>query len=293
MKHPLIRFTLAAVCALPFTTVLAQQAPPTTTPPTNQAQGQVPTAVLASKLIGKDVTNASGQNLGEVQDLAVDMRSKMVRYVMIDAQNRMFAYPMSALRWSADGSKVLINATEQQLERAPRIDREPRGNAAGDAAYWGQVGDYWRDMDRRKVAQAATPATPQTARDTQMVWASKLVGWNVQARDGSNSIGEVEDLVIDPRNGTVKFAAVDFNDKIGGNDAKLFDDQLHPLPLNALETREGGDDLVLNVDRSRLQAAQGFDDDRFDSRLNDSAFIDQAARYADGLTSGGAATGQR
>lgn len=280
MNRQLTRLTLAIACALPFAAAQAQPAPST-----KSTQVQAPAAVLASKLIGKKVTNAAGQDLGEVQDLAVDLRGNKVHYALLDAQNRRFAYPLAALRWSADGNKVLINATEQQLEKAPRMNLDKRGIQAGDTAYWNEAYDYWRVVDRDTASKVGA--------NTQMVWASKLIGWNVQASNGKDSIGEVEDLVIDPRSGAVKFAAVDFNDKIGGKDAGMFDDRLHPLPLDAFATREGGDDLVLEVDRSKLQPSQGFDDDKFDSRLSDSAFIDKAARYADGLTPAAKTTGQR
>lgn len=272
MKRNLITCAIAAAFALPVVAADAQKAQQQKPAAATAAQ---PAAILASDLIGKKVVNSQGQDLGEVQDLAVDLRNNRVAYAMLDAQNKMFAYPLRQLKLSGDGDRIVLNVSEERLEQAPGMDRSRRGDrVAGDDAYWRDADRYWRSGERAAQEQAAP----------RLVWGSKLVGWNVHTRDNTDSIGEVKDLVIDPNTGAVKFAAVDFNDKIGGRDAAALADRLQPLPLDAFATREGGDDLVLAVDRAKLQAAHGFDEDRLDERMTDRAFIDKAARYADALT---------
>ncbi len=282
MKRNLISMTIAAAFALP--TALAQQQA-AQQPQAAARQGQQPVAILASKLIGKDVVNSRGEGLGEVRDLAVDLANNRVHYAMLDMQGKMFAYPMRTLRWTEGRDDVLLNVPEDRIERAPgmersmwdRLTKQPPSGADSDR-YWRDADAYWRDG-------ATVKAQPR--QNMRLVWGSKLIGWNVHNQANTDSIGEVKDFVVDPRDGSVKFVAVDFNDKIGGTDAAAFDDRVHPVPLDALATREGKDDLVLKADRAKLQVTQGFDEDRLDNMVGDKAAIDKAARYSDGLMPAG------
>ena len=185
--------------------------------------------------------------------------------------------------------------SEQVLERAPGMPRSTyeartrgmsvHGVPAGDdyTAYWNDVAAFWRE--HRAIDVQPRPGM-------QLVWGSKLLGWNVQDRNG-RMIGEIQELVIDPRDGAVRFAAVDFNERLGDREGKPWNEMLHPLPLDAFEARGGLDNLVMNTGRDQLQPARSFTEDELKQGLRDQAFIEQAARYADQLTPTVAAAGAR
>lgn len=324
MRQTLIRTAVAAALVAPLATFAQQPATPATAA---QARSQTmqPMAILASEMIGKDVVNSRGEDLGEVRDLVIDINNNRVHYAMLDLQGKHFAYPMRALGFTADKSDVVLNVSEERLERAPGLDERlwkgrDRQATITNSDYerdWDATDKYWRDDERAAGGSAAgttgttggatgtagstTGATGTTGptvtakprRDMQLVWASKLLGWNVHNQANNDSIGEIKEIVVRPSDGKVHFVAVEFNEKVGGADKALWDDRLHPLPLDAFATREGQDDLVLTADRSKLQAAQGLDEDQLEDRLADPGFIEKAAQYADQVTPAGAAGAQK
>lgn len=91
--------------------------------------------------------------------------------------------------------------------------------------------------------------------------ASSIIGTRVVDAKGEN-LGEVKEIVIDPRSGRVAYAVVSFGGFLGMG-TKLF-----AIPFGALEYKITESDLVqseyvLNISRERLQAAPGFDPDNW------------------------------
>jgi len=97
-----------------------------------------------------------------------------------------------------------------------------------------------------------------------VVLASKIIGDNVYNRQYEN-LGRIHELVIDAKEGCIAYAVLSFGGFMGmGN--KLF-----AIPWKAfefakpqhslLEIAEPGDKLMLNVDKEKLKAAPGFDQD--------------------------------
>ena len=87
--------------------------------------------------------------------------------------------------------------------------------------------------------------------------ASTIIGTRVvDAKD--KHLGDIKEIVIDPRSGRVAYAVVSFGGFLGMG-SKLF-----AIPFSAFEYKITESDLVdseyvLNVARERLQAAPGFD----------------------------------
>ncbi len=86
-------------------------------------------AVLASQLIQFNLVNNSGQNIGSVKDIVVNMQDAKVAYVAIDFTNvlgtgeKMFAIPYSDIWYSLGKQTVTIyNINQQALEKNPGID---------------------------------------------------------------------------------------------------------------------------------------------------------------------------
>ena len=97
-----------------------------------------------------------------------------------------------------------------------------------------------------------------TSRDTAemygVVSASRIIGEPVVNRQNEN-LGEIHELVIDAKNGRLAYAVLSFGGFLGlGN--KLF-----ALPWKALEFANTENKLILNVDKEKLKAAPGFDQD--------------------------------
>jgi sporulation protein YlmC with PRC-barrel domain len=84
----------------------------------------------ASDIIGKDVRNPQDEDLGKVQDLIVSLGSGTVPYAVISHGGALgigrtkTAVPLSALQCSADGKKVILSATKDELKAASKTAPE-------------------------------------------------------------------------------------------------------------------------------------------------------------------------
>jgi sporulation protein YlmC with PRC-barrel domain len=281
-----------------------ERAGPQAQPRGAQPAQQAAQAIKGSDLIGRDVKNASGKNLGEIQDLVIDINNNRVHYAVLDAQNKYFAYPMRVFQTAPGQDHLVLNVSEDRLEKAPGMDRNAWKQGRGwNTEYQRSADSYWERETRAapgtagdvpprgdQPARSDTRARSDTARtDTgptvkvegapqmNLVLASKLIGKDIEDRQGKN-IGEIDDLVIDASSGRVYFAAVDF-------DSGFMKGGLHPAPLSAFSFREGkvGEKLVLNADKNQLKAERSFDENQLDQKLADRNFLQQTSAYADSL----------
>ncbi len=105
------------------------------------------------------------------------------------------------------------------------------------------------------------------------VKASSIIGTHVVNRLG-DGLGDIKEVVIDPRTGRVAYAVVSFGGflSMGG---KLF-----AIPFSALEYNVTKSDYVLDVSKERLEAAPGFDKDHWPS-MADEKWNRDVYRYYD------------
>lgn len=85
---------------------------------------QSPYVFRASDLIGRDVVNAAGTALGDIDDLVLWRGDKSVQAVLaiggvLGVGERLVAVPYGDLRVSADGDQLFINATDAELKARP------------------------------------------------------------------------------------------------------------------------------------------------------------------------------
>ena len=94
------------------------------------------------------------------------------------------------------------------------------------------------------------------------VKASSIIGTNVVSRNG-DSLGDIKEVVIDPRTGRVAYAVVAFGGFLSMGE-KLF-----AIPFSALEYNVTKSDYVLDVSKEKLEAAPGFDKDHWPSMADE------------------------
>ena len=90
------------------------------------------------------------------------------------------------------------------------------------------------------------------------VRASSIIGTNVCNPDG-DSLGDIKEVVIDPRTGKVAYAVVSFGGFL------TMGEKLFAIPFSAFEYSESKNEYVLDVSKERLEAAPGFDPDNWPS----------------------------
>lgn len=82
--------------------------------------------------------------------------------------------------------------------------------------------------------------------------ANRIIGTHVRNPQGQD-LGEIEDLVVDTASGKVRYAVLSFGGFLD------IGDKLFAFPLSEFSRSAQGGELVLDVDRQRLQSMPGFD----------------------------------
>jgi len=206
----------------------------------------------ASDLIGKPVVNPRGEQLGEVQDLAIDGDKGRVAYVVLSfggflgMGEKWFAIPTKALTLPDDGKHFVLAVEKDRLKSAPGFAKD-RWPSMGDTT-WGMgihefygLQPYWLNE-----GEGSTPT------DLRIQKASEIIGRTVQNDRGEN-LGEIKDLVIDPDRNRVAYVVMTFGGFLG------FGDKLFAIPAGVLQMPGTGGYAVLTVDKDRLKGATGFD----------------------------------
>jgi sporulation protein YlmC with PRC-barrel domain len=88
------------------------------------------------------------------------------------------------------------------------------------------------------------------------VKASAMIGTKVVNPKGEG-LGDIKDVVIDPRRGRVAYAVVSFGGFLGMGE-KLF-----AIPFSSFEYNVKKNDYVLDISKERLEAAPGFNPDQW------------------------------
>lgn len=111
----------------------------------NQASA-IKEANKASKLIGMDVRNHQNENLGEIEDLVVDLKSGKISYAVLSVGGflgigeKYVAVPPSAFSMGADRDSVVLNADKAKFENAPSFAKNDwpafDDDNAPYASYW-------------------------------------------------------------------------------------------------------------------------------------------------------------
>ncbi len=84
----------------------------------------------ASTLEGDRVLNSAGEDLGKVDDLAIDLATGRVAYLVLSyggvlgIGNKLFAVPWGAVRIDEDEKAFVLDVDKRRLEIAPGFDKD-------------------------------------------------------------------------------------------------------------------------------------------------------------------------
>jgi sporulation protein YlmC with PRC-barrel domain len=102
--------------------------------------------------------------------------------------------------------------------------------------------------------------------------ASAIIGTKV-VNNQHESLGDVKEMVIDPRTGKVAYAVVSFGGFLGMGE-KLF-----AIPFTAFAYKPTENEYVLDVAKERLKAAPGFDSDHWPAMSDEKWNRDLSSYY--------------
>jgi len=218
-------------------------------------------ALRASKIIGKEVRNPEGKNIGQIRDLVVNMNNGQVRYAMLEFDpgifkgERLFAVPTAQLRLGSD-DQLVYNMTRDKLEQAA-VPQADWNKAWKDHDYLGRMDKVW--------------GVTQPSNDERAYRVSDLLGKDVNSPSGKD-IGDLKDLVINMATQKVHYAVLAFDPSWTAPEKNF------AFPLSAFNLTADKDELVLNVDKAKVQAMKSFDDSRL-ANLNDPVWVADVYRY--------------
>ena len=93
-------------------------------------EGPGPEVMGAGTLIGNDVYNRQDEDLGDIKEIMLDMRSGRVNYAVLSfggflgMADKLFAVPWNALTLDTENKRFVLNVSKQQLENAPGFDQD-------------------------------------------------------------------------------------------------------------------------------------------------------------------------
>ena len=93
-------------------------------------QGPGPHLMGAETLIGNDVYNTKEENLGNIKEIMLDMRTGTIGYAVLSfggflgMGEKLFAVPWSALKLDTQNKRFILSVDKNRLKDAPGFDAD-------------------------------------------------------------------------------------------------------------------------------------------------------------------------
>ncbi len=84
----------------------------------------------ASTLIGDNVVNSAGEDLGELEEIMLDVDTGQVAYAVLSfggflgMGDKLFAIPWGALQVDTVNERLILDVVKEELENAPGFDKD-------------------------------------------------------------------------------------------------------------------------------------------------------------------------
>ena len=110
---------------------------------------KTPRTMSASTLIGDDVKNKAGEDLGDVKEIMLDMETGQVSYVVVSfggflgMGDKLFAVPWNAFTLNTDDHSFILDVPKDRLEKAPGFDKD-RWPDFADRTWGATIHQYYK-----------------------------------------------------------------------------------------------------------------------------------------------------
>lgn len=110
--------------------------------------GPGPQLMGADTLLGNDVVNAQEEDLGDIKEIMLDMRSGRIAYAvlsfggMFGMGDKLFAIPWQALQLDTENHRFVLDVPKDRLESAPGFDKDRWPNMA-DSTWENEVHSFY------------------------------------------------------------------------------------------------------------------------------------------------------
>jgi sporulation protein YlmC with PRC-barrel domain len=276
---PVLGWTAVAQTERPQEQPKPAQQPKATQQP-KEAMKAMPFCHKASDVIGSDVKNAAGEDLGNVEDIVVDPNSGMIEYAVLSSGgflgigDKLFTVPFGMLKapMVKEGSELAyftLDVDKAKLENAPRFPKDQWPNV--DEPSWRAEIDTYFGTSARTTGEKI-----DAAQRFHLVRASELLGEDVN-NPNDDDLGDVKEIVVDPQRSRVTYFVLSSGGFLG------LGDKLFAIPWEELDVvRKDKDDvrLVLDIDKARLEKSPEYRDAEW-ARMSDPAYVKSVYDYYD------------
>lgn len=142
----------------------------------------------ATYLLGLDVQNSAGEELGEIEDLIIDLQTGQILYAILERGELLGMLdderpvPLSTFEWTSE-LELMLATTQDVLNQVPEIDDD--WPLTGDAGWDSEITEFWRQNGA--TIPVENEAIPARIRD--------LIG--IHAGGLGDDLAIVEDFLID------------------------------------------------------------------------------------------------
>ena len=111
-------------------------------------RGPGPELMGADTLVGNDVFNHKNEDLGDIKEIMLDMRSGKVGYAVLSfggflgMGEKLFAVPWNALTLDTKNKRFVLNVEKDRLKDAPGFDKAQWPNMS-DQSWAKQIHSYY------------------------------------------------------------------------------------------------------------------------------------------------------
>jgi sporulation protein YlmC with PRC-barrel domain len=101
-----------------------------------------PRVLSATNIIGNQVVNSEGEQLGKIIDLVLDLDDAQVAYAVLSfggflgVGDKLFAIPVEALTFRTEDHTVILDVDKDLLKNAPGFDKDHWPDNAQYEAGW-------------------------------------------------------------------------------------------------------------------------------------------------------------
>lgn len=163
-------------------------------------------AMSAKRLIGTDVVDAQGKDMGEIKEVVLDLHNGRVHAAVVEfggflgVGENQYAFSPIELKPAKERDKLVLNVNKDQLKDRQGFQKD-KWPAMNDE-YWGRTGG--------KAAAGGTKTQGQSQK-VNLHRASKLMGQEVQNKSGQQ-VGEVSDIVFSSDRATIQHLVINRKD---------------------------------------------------------------------------------
>lgn len=86
--------------------------------------------ISTTEIIGKQVQNPSGEKIGDIRDMIIDIGGGYNGYAILsfeklgEVREKLFAIPVDILEFSSDGEIISLDMGPEKIKKAPGFDHD-------------------------------------------------------------------------------------------------------------------------------------------------------------------------